>query len=386
MKTIGILGSTGSIGKNTLDVISRLPEFFRVHYLAANRNTKLLAEQAEKFKPEAVAISDPEAGAEYKRQFPSQRVYLGPDAPAELAASHPAYMAVSAIVGSAGLPPTMAALEAGSHLALANKESMVMAGRLVMDLAAQKGLMVLPVDSEHSAILQCLHDVPSKEIKRIILTASGGAFRTWSKEELKKVTPKEAVKHPNWSMGAKVTVDSATLMNKCLEVIEARWFFGLSPENISVVVHPQSIVHSMVEFVDGAVLAQLGNPDMRVPIQYALTYPERLELDLPSLDFSEALNLNFEPPDLERFPCLGLAWEVLRIGGTAPVVINAANEIAVELFLAGEIPFVAIPELIQEEFKAHRSIQSPSFDDIISLDRSIKSRIMAKRNAEKHLK
>ncbi len=349
-KKISVLGSTGSIGRSVDDVVQRSGGSISVVGLAAGRNVELLAEQIERFSPEKVAVFSEDLVERLSRlisHLPSQpEILWGKDGYKAVASMDQADLVVSAMVGAAGLVPTLAAIKAGKDVALANKETLVAAGPLVMRMVRERGIKLLPIDSEHSAIFQCMHGYGADQVKRIILTASGGPFREISREDMVQVTPQQAVAHPNWSMGAKISVDSSTLMNKGLEVIEARWLFDIPPEQIDVAIHPQSIVHSMVEFVDGSILAQMGIPDMRGPISHALFWPERLEMDLPSLDLFTAGNLSFEPPDLRRFPCLGLAYRALDLGGTACTILNAANEVAVEAFLQGRIPYLSIPEVI----------------------------------------
>jgi 1-deoxy-D-xylulose-5-phosphate reductoisomerase len=355
MKRVAILGSTGSIGVQALDVIQRTPGRFEVVALAACRNVQKLAEQVQRFRPRVVAMSDPAAARALRdvlgRSAPE--VLEGDDGVAAAAAHPEVEFVLAAISGGAGLRSTAAAVEAGKHVGLANKESMVLAGELLMARVAAKGLTLLPVDSEHSAIFQSLAGHNRSEVRRLLLTASGGPLRTVPEAELPLVTPERALKHPNWSMGDKITIDSATLMNKGLEVIEARWLFDIDPLRIDIVVHPESIVHSMVEYVDGSVVAQLGVSDMRGPISYAMAYPERLRLDLPPLDLSKLGRLTFEPPDPVRFPAFTLAYRALEIGGTAPAVLSGADEAAVEAFLAGRCPFPRIAQLCEEVLEAH---------------------------------
>ncbi|MBI5197316.1 MAG: 1-deoxy-D-xylulose-5-phosphate reductoisomerase [Nitrospirae bacterium] len=349
MKRIAILGSTGSIGCNTLDVVSRFPDRFKVVALSAGENGEALAGQAERFKPELVALSR-ESGVEALRQrcqgLPVE-VLGGMEGLIQVATHPDVDLVVSAIVGSAGLIPTLAAIKAGKDIALANKETLVMAGELVTAEARKYKVRILPVDSEHTAIFQVIQGNRREDIKRLILTASGGPFLRRSLESLESVRPEEALKHPNWNMGTKITVDSATLMNKGLEVIEARWLFDIPVFQIDVLIHPQSIVHSMVEFTDGSVVAQLGQPDMRIPIAYSLSYPDRLDLPFPSLDLARVGSLTFEKPDVKSFPCLGYAYQALRTGGPLSAVLNAANEVAVRAFLESRIGFLEIPEVIE---------------------------------------
>ncbi|OXS59711.1 1-deoxy-D-xylulose-5-phosphate reductoisomerase [Cohnella sp. CIP 111063] len=369
MKKIAVLGSTGSIGTQTLDVISRRPEDYEVVGLAAGANIGLLLEQVRRFKPKWVSAGTEELAARVRAEAPSDvKVVHGEQGLRQIAGESGANYVVCALVGSLGLTSTLAAIEAGADIGLANKESLVTAGHLVMSRAKEKGVSILPVDSEHSAIFQCLNGEPAKAIKRLMLTASGGSFRDLGREQLKHVTVEDALKHPNWSMGAKVTIDSATMANKGLEVIEAHWLFGLPYDQIDVVLHPESIVHSMVEFVDTSVMAQLGNPDMRVPIQYALTYPDRVVSPASPLDLLKQGTLHFRPMSFERYPCLRLAYEAGRAGGTATTVFNAANEVAVARFLKGEIPFLAIEDTIERALAKHEAVPSPSLEAILEAD------------------
>ncbi len=377
-RKIAILGSTGSIGRNTLDVVSRFPDRFQVVALAAGENISLLLEQTRRFRPKLISCKNEALAARLKPELPPGVELLSGREGAFAVATHPeAELVVSAMVGAVGLLPTYEAIKAGKTLALANKETLVMAGPLVMAEARARGVEILPVDSEHSAIFQCLSAGKREEVDRLILTASGGPFRTKSSEELRRVTPKQALKHPNWEMGAKITIDSATLMNKGLEVIEAHFLFEVPAEKIKVKIHPQSIVHSLVEFVDGSVIAQLGIPDMRIPIAYALAYPERLPLDLPRLDLVSASPLTFEEPDLRRFPCLRLAYEALEMGGTAPTVLNAANEVAVEAFLNGRLRFDQIPLLVEKVLQEVAVSPGNSLEEVLEAD------ILARIQAEK---
>jgi 1-deoxy-D-xylulose-5-phosphate reductoisomerase len=356
VKHLAILGSTGSIGRSALAVADAHPERLRVVALAAGDNAALLAEQVARYRPEAAALATAD-GVDRLRACGvtlPPTVGSGPEGLIAVA-THPAVdIVICASSGTAGLEAVLAAIEAGKTIALANKEVLVMAGELVMAAARRRGVAILPVDSEHNAIHQCLHGRSTQEIRRLILTASGGPFREWSADALEHVTPAEALQHPTWQMGRKITIDSATLMNKGLEVIEARWLFDVGPQQIEVVIHPQSIVHSMVELTDGSVIAQLGVTDMRLPIQYACSYPERWAAALPALDIARAGRLDFSPPPLDRFPCLGLAYDALRAGGTLPVVLNAANEVAVELFLDGKLGFMSIPRVLKRTMDGHR--------------------------------
>jgi 1-deoxy-D-xylulose-5-phosphate reductoisomerase len=355
VRRLAILGSTGSIGVQALDVVARTPGRFEVLALAASRNVERLVEQVRRFRPRLVALADP-AAARHARELLGHGgpEVLEGDAGVAALAGHPDVdLVLAAIAGGAGLRSTAAAVEAGKPVGLANKESMVLAGELLMARAAARGVAILPVDSEHSAIFQSLAGHNRAEVRRLLLTASGGPLRQVPAEELAAVTPARALKHPNWSMGDKITIDSATLMNKGLEVIEARWLFDIDPRQIDIVVHPESIVHSMVEYIDGSVVAQLGVSDMRGPISYALAYPERLRLDLPPLDLSKLGRLTFEPPDAGRFPAFTLAYRALEIGGTAPAVLSGADEAAVAAFLQGRCAFPRIAQICEEVLEAH---------------------------------
>lgn len=365
MKKLTILGSTGSIGRNTMEVVSRFPDRFKVIGLSAKNNVQLLEAQINTCRPEVVAVFDESAGEELKKRNLPVEILTGNKGLIEIATSGHVDMVVSAIVGSAGLMPTLAAIRAGKNIALASKESLVMAGSIIMAEASKREIKVIPVDSEHSAIFQCLNGRRRDEIQRIILTASGGPFLKKSLSELKTVTPEAALKHPNWLMGRKITIDSATLMNKGLEVIEAYWLFGLPAEKIKVLLHPQSIVHSMVEFIDGSVIAQMSVPDMKGPISYALSYPQRFENVLPSLDLSKVGELTFEEPDRNKYPSLSLTYDALRAGGTMPSVLNAANEVAVESFLNKKIPFTEISTVVADTMTQHKVSGGKTIEDII---------------------
>lgn len=373
-KRISILGSTGSIGTQTLDVIAAHPDEYEVVALAAGRNTALLAEQVKRFRPRLVSCIDEAAAAELREALSSSgsgskvEIAHGEQGLLQVAAHAGADMLITAIIGARGLSPTLAAIDAGIAIGLANKETLISAGHLVMEAARKKQVPIIPIDSEHSAIFQCLNGEERREVKKIILTASGGAFRDRSREELVDVTVEEALQHPNWSMGAKITVDSATMVNKGLEVIEAHWLFGLAYDQIEVVIHPESIIHSMVEFVDTSIIAQMGLPDMRVPIQYALTHPQRKPGPFQSLDLVRAGKLHFYEMDEERFPCIRMAYEAGRCGGTMPTVFNAANEIAVERFLQGQISFLQIEDIIAEVMNRHTVIARPELEEILSAD------------------
>jgi 1-deoxy-D-xylulose-5-phosphate reductoisomerase len=367
---VAILGSTGSIGQSTVDVVAASGGRLVAHLLAAATSIGPLLEQARRLRPRWVVVTDPAAAANIARDaLPNGTgLAVGPEALDELVADPAIDRVVSAIVGAAGLRSTWAAIEAGKTVALANKETLVMAGPLVMRRAAETGSRIIPVDSEHSAIHQALACGRPAEVERLVLTASGGPFRTRSRESLAGVTPEEALRHPTWSMGPKITIDSATMMNKALELIEARWLFGLPAAKLAVVVHPQSVVHSLVEFVDGAVIAQLGPPDMRLPIQYALLYPDRVPGPAKRLDFAATMRLDFEPPDLDRFPALRLGHEAAARGGTAGAVLNAANEEAVRGFLAGAVRFTDIAEICGRVLAEHPFQDHPTLDDVCRLD------------------
>ena len=355
MKSIVILGSTGSIGTNTLDIVERFRDEFRVVGLTAGNNDEMLAEQIRRFRPQAVAMSTDAAAVRLRERCSGLPIEIvsGQEGLVRVASLPDAELVMSAIVGGAGLVPTLAAIRSKKHIALANKEPMVMAGQLMQEEARHAGVRIFPVDSEHSAIFQSLEGHRIKDVRRLILTASGGALWNLPKEALSDVTPERALQHPNWKMGAKITIDSATLMNKGLEVVEARWLFDIPESRIDVLIHRESIIHSLVEYEDRSMISQLGLPDMRTPISYAMRYPERLPLDLPSLDLTEIGTLTFCKPDHDRFPCLRLGYESLRIGGTMPAAMNAANEIAVDAFLNGGIRFTDISDIIQSTMQAH---------------------------------
>lgn len=369
MKKIAILGSTGSIGTQTLNIVRNNSEL-KVTALAAGRNIKLLEAQAREFKPDIVAVYDPEGRRELSLRLKDTdiKVLGGMDGLIEAAAFSDAQILVTAVVGMIGIRPTIAAIEEGKDIALANKETLVTAGHIIIPLAQKKGVRLLPVDSEHSAIFQSLQGEPRDAVESIILTASGGPFRGRSTEQLKSVTVKDALMHPNWSMGKKITVDSATMVNKGLEVMEAKWLFDVPIDKIRVVVHPQSIIHSAVEFVDGAVIAQLGMPDMGLPIQYALFYPDRKPLNTKRLRLTEIRELTFEEPDPRTFKGFGLAMKAAKAGGSLPTVFNAANEEAVAMFLNGKAGFLEIADIIEHCMEKHRIIEDPSVDDILSVE------------------
>lgn len=368
VKRISVLGSTGSIGVNTLNVLRNFPDRFQLQFLSAHSQSDLLIQQALEFKPKAVAISHPDHYQKVKHALPGVEVLGGRSGLLELAGRNDVDLMLNGLVGSAGMEPTIRCIEAGVDVALSNKESLVMAGDLINGLLVKHDSKLFPVDSEHSAIWQCLVGERPEDVKRLVITGSGGPFRTTAKADFKDITVEQALKHPNWSMGRKITIDSATMMNKGLEVIEAFWLFNIPPERIDIVVHPQSIIHSMVEFVDGSVKAQLGLPDMKIPIQYALSYPEHFPQAWEQLDLAQIGSLTFEAPDFDKFQCLQLAKDALAGGGSLPVVLNVANEEAVYRFLAGEITFTAIPELITKALSAHEFIEHPDLDDILALE------------------
>lgn len=368
-KRIAILGSTGSIGRNTLDVVRMSKGLYEVVGLTAGQNIELLMQQILEFKPRIVAVMTEEMANTLRERLGRSdvKIVFGKEGYLEVASMRLADMVVSAMVGAAGIVPTVAAIEAGKDIALANKEVLVAAGPLVRRLADKKRVNILPVDSEHSAVFQCLAGHRKREISRIILTASGGPFRL-KQDGFESITPEEAVKHPNWSMGQKISVDSSTLMNKGFEVIEAKWLFDVEADMIQVLIHPQSIVHSMVEFWDGSILAHLGIADMKIPISYALSWPERMPLDLPRLDLTTVSSLNFHHPDTERFPCLALAYKALEMGGTATTALNAANEVAVEAFLDHSLPFPFIAETIRRVLEDFVPQEISTLDDVLSAD------------------
>lgn len=371
IRNIAILGSTGSIGTQTLDIIAEYPDRFRAYVLTAGSNVTLLAEQARRFRPARVVIARPEllpALREALADLPVE-VMAGPQAIAQSAALEPVHTVVTAMVGYSGLEPTMSAIKAGKRIALANKETLVVGGELITAMLPRHGASIVPVDSEHSAIFQCLEGEGTRHADKIILTASGGPFRTLSRERLEHVTVADALRHPNWDMGAKVTVDSASMMNKGFEMIEARWLFGCPPRKIEVVVHPQSIVHSMVQFSDGSVKAQLGVPDMHLPIRYALGYPERLPASAPALSLEQYATLTFEAPDMEKFPLLGIAFEAIEVGGSVPCVLNAANEVAVAAFLEGRLRFTDMPRLVQATLEAIPGVPVADYDTLVHTNR-----------------
>ncbi len=374
-----ILGSTGSIGTQTLDVMERHPERFEVVGLAAGNNKSLVMDQIRRFHPQAVSLARADDVEEIRREFPKLQVFSGEDGATRLVQSLDSDLVISAIVGAAGLKPTLEALDRGVSVALANKESLVIAGFLMTEKAREKGASLVPIDSEHSAIFQALAGNRREDIRRLILTASGGPFLNKSIEFLKTVTVDQALAHPKWKMGAKITIDSATLMNKGLEVIEASWFFGVPADRVDVHVHPQSLVHSLVEYRDGSVMAQLGVPDMRCAIAYAMTYPERIDTGVSSLNLLEAGRLDFYPPDFENFPCLKLAYEVARQGQTYPAVLNAANEEAVGKFLRKEVAFLEIPEIVSEVLNRHVSKAMTCLEDVLEADRWARQAVQTRK-------
>ncbi len=379
MKRLSILGSTGSIGQNTLDVVSRNEKNFKVVALAAGKNIDLLEKQIRTFSPDIVAVADKKTADSLSKRINRLEILSGIEGISYAASYEKSDFVISAIVGSAGLMPTLAAIRSGKSVGLANKEALVMAGDIVMGEAKQKRVRIIPVDSEHSAIFQCLEGHKREDIKRIILTASGGPFVDKSREELENISAKDALKHPNWNMGQKITIDSATLMNKGFEVIEACWLFDLPPDKIEILIHPQSIVHSMVEFKDRSCLAQMSTPDMRGPISYALSYPDRLEDPIPALELDNIESLTFRKTDNKNFPCLSFAYDAIKTGGTMPCVLNASNEIAVYAFLNNRIGFNDIPVIIKRTGDSHTVTSLPSLDDILEADR------WARETSEKYI-
>jgi len=381
-KKLAILGSTGSIGTQTLDVVRDNPERFEVYAICAHTSIDKLVAQAREFHPEVVCIGDERLYPQLKEALKDlpMKVWAGADAIADMVTFPSIDIVVAAMVGYAGLRPTMEAIRAGKTIALANKETLVVAGELICSLAAEFHAPILPVDSEHSAIFQSLVGEQGNEIEKILLTCSGGPFRTWTLEQIAKATAADALKHPNWHMGDKITIDSASYMNKGFEVIEAKWLFGVGVDRIQVLVHPQSIIHSAVQFRDGAVKAQLGAPDMRLPILYAMTFPERIAADLPRLDLFKTCNLTFEEPDMQRFPCLGLAYEAANRGGNIPCVLNAANEVVNLAFRQGRISFLRMAEIIAQTMTEAPFVQKPTYEDYVETDKA------ARRFAELRIK
>ncbi|UCZ51692.1 1-deoxy-D-xylulose-5-phosphate reductoisomerase [Bacillus shivajii] len=374
MKKISLLGSTGSIGTQTLEIIRSHPDKFKLEAMSFGTNVKAGLEQIREFEPAIVSVKTKEVKDELKQYLPSHiDVFYGKEGLVKVAAECDTEVVVNAVMGSIGLEPTLAAIESKKKIAIANKETLVTAGHLVTRKAQQHGIELIPVDSEHSAIYQCLKGNAPKEVKKLILTASGGSFRDKSREQLNGVTVKDALNHPNWSMGAKITIDSATMMNKGLEVIEAKWLFDMPYEKIDVILHKESIIHSMVEYIDGSVLAHLGTPDMKVPIQYALSKPSRLDLQGgKALNLWEIGSLHFEKPDFERFRCLQLAYDAGKAEGTMPTVLNAANEVAVEAFLKNQISFLQIEEIVERALNDHTQITDPTLEEIISVDHEVR--------------
>lgn len=369
-RQLAILGSTGSIGTQALEVVSEHADLFEVYALTANNLVDRLINQARRYMPEVVVIANEEKYPELKEALEDLpiKVWAGAEAIAQVVQSEPIDLVLTAMVGYAGLKPTIAAIQAGKAIALANKETLVVAGELIMRLASEYRVPILPVDSEHSAIFQCLADRGNNPIEKILLTASGGPFRTKSREELALVTKEQALKHPNWTMGAKITIDSASMMNKGFEMIEAKWLFGVTSEQIEVVVHPQSVIHSMVQFEDGAVIAQLGIPDMKLPIAYAFSYPVRLKSKAPRLDFKQYATLTFEEPDMNRFRNLAFAFEAVRRGGNMPCILNAANEVVVAAFLQDRIGFLQMSDVIEQTMQKTSFIATPTYDDYVATD------------------
>ncbi len=373
-KQIAILGSTGSIGTQALQVIEEHPDLYEAYVLTANNRVDMLIEQARKFRPEAVVIANEERYNRLKEALADLpiKVYAGSEALCEVVTDQHIDMVLTAMVGYAGLKPTMHAIKAHKPIALANKETLVVAGELINELAHVNRTPILPVDSEHSAVFQCLAGEADTPIEKVILTASGGPFRTYTHEQLAHVTRQQALKHPNWSMGAKITIDSASMMNKGFEVMEAKWLFGVKPEQIEVVVHPQSIVHSMVQFEDGAIKAQLGMPDMRLPIQYAFSYPQRIKASFPRINWMNCAELTFEQPDLERFRNLALAYEAIHRGGNMPCIVNAANEVVVEAFLNDRISFLGMSDVIEQTMSRASFLAKPSYEDYVATDAEVR--------------
>ncbi len=385
-KSIAILGSTGSIGTQALDVIRKYPDYFSVEVLSTNSNTELLKEQIEEFKPEVAVVCDEKKAVELENIFQKStvKIYKGLEALSQVSMHDSVDIVLSALVGYSGLIPTVNAIKAGKNIALANKETMVVAGDLINRLAHQHKVDILPVDSEHSAIFQCMRGENEKQVEKIYLTASGGPFRNYSEEQLADVTIEQALEHPNWEMGNKITIDSATLMNKGFEAIEAKWFFNLEPGQIDVIIHPQSIIHSIVQFVDGSMKAQMGLPDMKLPILYALTAPDRIKTNFERFDFNKITNFTFEQPNTKKFRNLALAYEAMKAGGNMPCVLNAANEIAVEAFLNEKIGFGKISLVVEETLKKAPFLNAPNLEDYIQTDKE--ARVIASELIMKKVK
>ncbi len=382
MKHLSILGSTGSIGRNTLEIVELFSDRFAVKVLAAKSNTSLLATQIKRFAPKMAVVIDETRALELKKKLPSKthvEIMHGQDGYRAAATYNDVDMVVSAMVGAAGLIPTLDAIEAGKNIALANKETLVIAGKIVVEKAKRHNIQIFPIDSEHSAIFQCISGNRRQDLCKILLTGSGGPFLSVPKNEFSKIKPHDALKHPTWEMGKKISIDSATLMNKGLEVMEAKWLFDVSRDMIEVVIHPQSIIHSMVSFQDGSIIAQLGIPDMKGAIAYALSCPERLPLNQPLPDFAHIGSLTFKKPDLKKFPCLALAYDACEIGETLPAVLNAANEVVVQAFLSERVPFIAIPDVIRKTMDKHIVVTHPTIPDILEADR------WAREQAQKHI-
>src|SRR3989344_28562 len=371
MKYLSILGSTGSIGTQTLEIVRQFPGEFKIVGLTANKNSELLLKQIKEFKPKAAAIMD-KSKADDLLNFSSCQVYSGLEGLNKIASLDEADTVINSLVGSVGIEPTYSAIKNKKNIALANKETLVAAGSVIMEEAKKNNINLMPIDSEHSAIFQCLNGENLKDVNKITITCSGGPFRNYAKEQLENVRAQDALKHPTWSIGSKITIDSSTLMNKGFEVIEAHWFYGIDYEKIKVVIHPQSIVHSLVEFADKSVIAQLGIPDMKIPIQYALTYPKRFLSSNPQLDLIKIKTLDFKEPDFEMFPCLKYAYEAGNIGGTLPAVMNAANEAAVYAFLENKMRFLDIARLVKKKMDEHRVIKNPELDEILEVDKKVK--------------
>lgn len=375
MKKIAILGSTGSIGTQTLDIIEKNPDRFTAEVLSCGTNTELLGQQIQRHKPALAVVSNEDDAVDMGKKYPGTEFLYGMEGLVVAAARTDCDMVLNSLIGMMGLLPTYYAIKAGKDIALANKETLVAGGEVIMNAVKEHQVRLLPVDSEHSAVFQALQGNDRLDVNRIILTASGGPFRGYSMEQLSKVTISQALNHPNWKMGSKITIDSATMMNKGLEVIEARWLFDLPQDKIEVVIHPQSIIHSMVEYIDHSIIAQLGMPDMRVPISYALTYPERIENRINGVDFFEMRNLTFEKPDLKTFQCLGFAYDAVKAGGSYPVVLNAANEILVQKFLDGRIRFLDIQNTIETVLQKHEPVYELNLEAILEIDQNIRGEL-----------